>query len=135
MEAVKRKLFISLEGLVKGMLDASINVQDLMTGLFYMGCSRSAVDKAMEELSEQDKVIPARLIKQAIFKANLYGRCRWAKMGEKPAYYHLNFLLVDNGYKVLNGYQICSPATYHEYTAENIIRLMAESNPDLEVVP
>ncbi|PIT88794.1 MAG: hypothetical protein COU29_00220 [Candidatus Magasanikbacteria bacterium CG10_big_fil_rev_8_21_14_0_10_36_32] len=132
MKSVKRKLFISLEGLIEKVSRMPVNMEtaaDLRTGLFCLGCTRDDVREAVAQLASEGKSYPAAMISDAIFMANLHGRIRWVLATEIPAFYHLNFLLVDSGFKSLR------PVLYHNYTAEEIIRLMAETNPELEVIP
>lgn len=125
---MRRKLFLSFGGILKALADKRINSGDLFNGLFFLDCSRSAFKQALEQLPPVGDGRIAILIDNVTFKADFYGRSRWVLIGEKSAYYLLNFLLVDNGYKVLN------PPDYYLFTAEEITRLMQETNPEVEVI-
>lgn len=128
----KRKLFLSWTGVLNALIEDRITIADLDQGLFFFSCSKSEVVKKLSQLSDDDPysfhVYLEEKISQILFKAEIYDRVRWSLAQEKPAYYHLNFLLVANGYKHLD------PPHYYLFTPEEITRLMNIRNPELEVI-
>ena len=116
-----RKLFVSFTAALRHIKSGYITTEDLQTGLFYFGCTRShAFEPGSQGESNElewffkDKT-EAFSVHQVLImfleRAEQDGRCIWRQASEMNSYEALNDLLVRNGYSYDRG---DGPAIIHE---------------------
>jgi hypothetical protein len=105
------KLFLSFTGLLRAIVCNEVSQDELDSGLFYFGCTRSHACKpgAAGEFDErtayrENGLLAHEALLRALASAELAGRCRWHRLEEGvplPAYPLLNELLLANGVPAL----------------------------------
>lgn len=136
-----RKIFLSYSGILIGLRNGQIVMDDLEGGLFYFGCCKSAVTDdsdlpypihsfhSQEEREELMKLIPQ--VRQIVFAAESDGRADYRKPIAPNSWEELNALLVRNGFVAVDSRVGFVELDYSYPTACDLIK---RSNPDLQPV-
>jgi hypothetical protein len=136
-----RKLFVSFTGMIRAFIEGEVTEDDLVTGLFYLGCVRNhAINPWQDRTNEvlwyfKDDQERARLVHDqivvAITRGENEGRVNWRQPQALNSYEELNVLLERNG---VGRIELRSREINGPYCYLGVVHRVKEAELQLEVV-